>query len=496
MMFFRRIVFFLCGFALLQCLEASHIRHINQAVIGGGICGLTYAYRTLQKQPQDSVIVFEASDRLGGRIETNRSVSNRPVEMGAELIDPHQKPIINLVTALGLKLKAKSVLDTVRAFDRTRVFQVKEMIPFLEEASTQLKKFREENNRDYRVRFDPQILSPNTYKILQAFSRDERGRDLVDLLSGDWIAMYNIIQERLKLAKVNSRCHRFLLSAIQTVDRCVNQFGTALSFIEGGSETIIAALSSSVGEDNICLSHKLRGIQKLEGGSYQLDLQTPQGPITVIANKVIMAIPFAAWKQEPGLMNQNAKMIFGDDLIGLVNSLSYCHIRKVMLVPPAGVNPKNPLSFGLDLDREVEGWQQQFGSYTLMCGGGASSSVPFADQNEIDQTVTKLSGGEVTTAGIVEKYHSAAYSYIDDVTFNKYWRILYHENIPVERMPPVKPFVLNLAQRSLNTLFVIGEHTAALETGYMNSAVQSAEWAAAASAASASASIVGDAAQK
>lgn len=98
---------------------------------------------------------------------------------------------------------------------------------------------------------------------------------------------------------------------------------------------------------------------------------------------------------------------------------------------------------------------------------------PFNSQAEIDLMVKNLSGSSVQTAAVVEKLHPNAYSNVDDTTWNQYWKIL----SSVDGIP-VKNFSLNLSVASGGKLLVIGENTTSGPTGYMNSAVTSAEWAA------------------
>lgn len=57
---------------------------MSTIVIGAGIAGLT-AGRDLQDAGQ-AVTVLEARERTGGRVYTDRSFANIPVEFGAEFI--------------------------------------------------------------------------------------------------------------------------------------------------------------------------------------------------------------------------------------------------------------------------------------------------------------------------------------------------------------------------------------------------------------------------
>ncbi|HWV36042.1 MAG TPA: NAD(P)-binding protein, partial [Thermomicrobiales bacterium] len=53
------------------------------AVIGGGITGLAAANRLVTSDPDCSVVLFESSDRLGGKIRTER-VDGFTIEAGPD----------------------------------------------------------------------------------------------------------------------------------------------------------------------------------------------------------------------------------------------------------------------------------------------------------------------------------------------------------------------------------------------------------------------------
>jgi monoamine oxidase len=53
-------------------------------VVGAGMAGLAAA-RDLVDEGRE-VVVLEARDRMGGRVYTNRTISDVPVELGAEFI--------------------------------------------------------------------------------------------------------------------------------------------------------------------------------------------------------------------------------------------------------------------------------------------------------------------------------------------------------------------------------------------------------------------------
>ena len=73
-------------------------------IVGGGLAGLTCAYRL--KQAGYRADLYEASDRLGGRCWTRRGdfLGGQIAEHGGELIDQGHTQIRQLAQQLGLSL--------------------------------------------------------------------------------------------------------------------------------------------------------------------------------------------------------------------------------------------------------------------------------------------------------------------------------------------------------------------------------------------------------
>ena len=74
---------------------------MNVAIVGGGVAGLTTAYR-LTKQ-QHSVSLFESTDRLGGLVHSER-IDNYLIEHGAEGFVERGSPVPELCEELGLRI--------------------------------------------------------------------------------------------------------------------------------------------------------------------------------------------------------------------------------------------------------------------------------------------------------------------------------------------------------------------------------------------------------
>lgn len=97
-------------------------------IIGGGLSGLTLAY--LLHQKQIPVLVFEASDRIGGRIQTIQGSLHTPLELGATWLSDQHPHLLSLVGELGLKkypqfAKGKSLFQT-KSFEPPQEFHVAE----------------------------------------------------------------------------------------------------------------------------------------------------------------------------------------------------------------------------------------------------------------------------------------------------------------------------------------------------------------------------------
>jgi oxygen-dependent protoporphyrinogen oxidase len=95
---------------------------LRVAVIGGGIAGLTAAYRLRGLLgPAASITVFESTQRLGGKLQTV-DVDGVPVDVGAEAFLVRRPEALELVEELGLGGRlvcASGARPTVRAGGRT-----------------------------------------------------------------------------------------------------------------------------------------------------------------------------------------------------------------------------------------------------------------------------------------------------------------------------------------------------------------------------------------
>lgn len=76
------------------------------AIVGGGIAGLTAAYRLMNAGVE--VHLYEMQNRFGGRMQTKRNFNKEGmfVELGGELVDSNHKDLIKLAKELDVELQS------------------------------------------------------------------------------------------------------------------------------------------------------------------------------------------------------------------------------------------------------------------------------------------------------------------------------------------------------------------------------------------------------
>ncbi len=91
-----------CGSIDRFVIEGSSNKKRRVHIIGGGLSGLTLAYHL--KRFGIPYCIYEARERLGGRVQTLRSDSNHLVDFGAEFVAPKHRSIKKLLRELRVPL--------------------------------------------------------------------------------------------------------------------------------------------------------------------------------------------------------------------------------------------------------------------------------------------------------------------------------------------------------------------------------------------------------
>ncbi|AFH60624.1 FAD-dependent oxidoreductase [Paenibacillus caseinilyticus] len=270
-------------------------KEMNIAIIGGGLAGLTCAYRL--KQAGLKAKVYEATERVGGRCWTRRGefAEGQIVERGGELINTEHTAIRELAEELGLKIDD---LEPAKKKDTKPLYYFDGTPYTFSEATNDFMKIFDKLQKDITGAGFPTLFNKFT----------KRGFELDHMSIIDWInetvpggidskfgqlldLAYNIEygaesseQSSLNLIYLLGFAERGLLQIFGSSD---GRFQ-----IRGGSDLITTRLNELL-SDQIVLGTELIAIKKSDSGRFILTIKHGNDTKEVKADKVVLTIPFA-----------------------------------------------------------------------------------------------------------------------------------------------------------------------------------------------------------
>ena len=267
------------------------------AIVGGGIAGL-HAALTLADAGYPST-VYEASDRVGGRMhsDTTTWADGQTSEWCGELIDSGHHTLFRLAQRFGL-----AVVDYVRAqpagssdtlyvlggyYDpkqvdrdfepvhRVLVAQIQAApFPSRYDAYTAVGRWLDDTSlHDWIDAFVPGGHGSPMGQYLDTAYRQEFGLDTRDQSSLNLVYMLGF-QPRAR------RVH-------------IYGFSDERYHIVGGNDQLPRAVAAALPPGSVHTGHRLARIAIAAGGAYELTFATAQGTRTVVADRVIMTVPFS-----------------------------------------------------------------------------------------------------------------------------------------------------------------------------------------------------------
>jgi len=275
------------------------------AIVGGGVAGLTAAYR-LQEAGAKPVL-FEASSRWGGRMLTIYDFyKGMFCELGGLFVDTNHEDLINLATALGVEMEklagegeAGEDLFYFRGAFHTpqdmgdAAKQTGAFAPIAEKIAADAAKLtdEEENWTSYARKLDRMSL--------KAYLEQFRGKAedwAIDLLDVAYLVEYGLETEDM------SSLH--LVDFIGTdLSKPFAIFGESDEAfrIKGGSSALIKALTTALeGKADMRLGHALTALDA-KGGKIVMTLAAPDGERTESFDAVILTLPFTRLRDVKGL---------------------------------------------------------------------------------------------------------------------------------------------------------------------------------------------------
>lgn len=290
--------------ALAGCGTLVEMGGKSVAIVGGGIAGLTIAYRLSQRG--HAVTVYEASNRFGGRMFTKRGFNEdgQFCELGGELVDTGHAPLIALAKELGVGIQ-RLKLENDRSQD---IYDIGGAI-----------RWQAQMLRDGRGAFVPLASRIGADQValtrpdgswseraseldkisLRAYLEKSRGRvpdwviDIVELAYWGEFGLPTSEQSSLNLVD-------FIGTETSGEFEVFGESDEAFR-IAGGSSALPDALLARLG-DNVKLrpGTALAGIAK-SGSGLSLTLKTPHGTSSAYFSFVALALPFTKLREVEGL---------------------------------------------------------------------------------------------------------------------------------------------------------------------------------------------------
>jgi monoamine oxidase len=264
-------------------------------VVGGGLAGLSCAYRL--KQAGYTAQVHEGSDRLGGRCWSDRTsfAAGQVVEHGGELIDQGHTAIRQLAGQLGLGL------DNLLSGERngTEPFFYFDGKSYSEaQATADLKAIWQQLHSDVSAASYPTLYNLST----------ERGRELDNMSIIDYIKAYVPGGLSSKLGQLLDVAYNIEYGGESRDQSSLNMlyllaysgqgqlriFGPSNEkyHVVGGNDQIPARLANAL-QGQITMGSELVAISRNKDGSWGLSFGQGATTRSVTADRVVMAIPFS-----------------------------------------------------------------------------------------------------------------------------------------------------------------------------------------------------------
>jgi monoamine oxidase len=280
------------GRGLPRALGASAPRIV---IVGGGLAGLTCAYRLKQAGHQASL--YEASDRLGGRCWTRRGdfAEGQIAEHGGELIDQGHTETRKLAQELGLDLDNLLSAEV----NGTEAFYYFDGQPYsFAQATDDLKQIWQQLHKDVSAASYPTLYTQST----------QRGRELDAISIADWIQAFVPGGLSSKLGQLLDIAYNIEYGAETSVQSSLNMlyllafsgqgqlriFGPSNEkyHVRGGNDQIPARLAEEL-RGQINTGSELVAIRRNADGSYRLTFHSGGATSTVTADRVVLALPFS-----------------------------------------------------------------------------------------------------------------------------------------------------------------------------------------------------------
>lgn len=300
------------------------------AIVGGGVAGLTAAYRLQEAGAKP--ILFEASSRWGGRMLTAYDFyKGMFCELGGLFVDTNHEDLRNLATELGVEMEKlagegeagddlyyfrgafHTPQDMVDAAKQTGAFA-----PIAEKIAADAEKLtdKEENWTKYAHKLDRMSL--------KAYLDQFRGKAedwAIDLLDVAYVGEYGLETEEQSCLNLVD----FIATEMDQPFRIFGESDEAFR-IKGGSSALIKALTTTLEtKADMRLGHALTALDT-KGGKIVMTFAAPDGSRSESFDAVILTLPFTRLRDVEGLK----RLKLGSQKMKCIRELGYGTNAKVI----------------------------------------------------------------------------------------------------------------------------------------------------------------------
>jgi monoamine oxidase len=298
------------------------------AIIGGGVAGLTAAYRL--QQAGGKPVLFEASNRWGGRMFTVYDFYKGMFgELGGEFVDSYHEDLQKLAKDVGVEMQNLTTEGGDDLFFFKGQFHTpKDMIDPEKQTGAFLPIAKQIAEDAEKLTDKDDEWTPHATKLdntsLKAYLEQFRGKTddwAIDLLDVAYNIEFGLLtEEQSSLAMVD-----FITT---DMSKPFAMFGPSdeIYRIKGGSSVLINALVDAL-KDKIEMKqgYALTALD-YKGGQVVMGFDAPGGPATESFDAVILALPFTKLRQVKGLEG----LRLGAEKLKCIRELGYGMNAKIL----------------------------------------------------------------------------------------------------------------------------------------------------------------------
>lgn len=445
------------------------------AIVGCGVAGLTAAYRL--SQAGQRVTLYEASDRLGGRMFTRRDFNEdgQFCELGGELVDTNHTALRTLAGELGVEIQ------------RVAPEGGEEFYHFDGRLRTQRDMIDPATGRGAYAQLAPRIAQDQNALLDAEENWTQVARDLDATSLRDYLTRVSNLAPAwaIELLDVAYRGEYGIPTSDQSALNLIDFIGTETEHgfhifgdsdeafrISGGSSSLPEALAARLGGVQHNRQHALVAIARTANG-VQLSFDAPEGRVEREHAHVILTLPFTKLRAVEGL----DAVGLGDDKLRAIRELGYGDNSKLMVStrtrPWATAQWPAPSAGAFYTDRAQLIWETsraqagEQGILTNFLQGQQNRDAALADMRAGLGALSQESAAaldDTKVAFMVWARQPFALGSYSTIRVGQYTTLVEHAATPSDD----------------GRIHFAGEHTSVDFMGFMNGAVESGERAAAA----------------